>query len=360
MTAMKIQDISDRVYQGQVYALLDGAQSSIVLSMYLIRPGEDPKHPVNRLLEDLLEARKRGVEVTIYLNTKFKNRNPLKVVEDPWFDRLRKAGVAIHLISPVRRLHDKLVIVDRRSVVEGSTNWSVSAIAENLESATIIESSELAEAKLRRMSFFPILGQEQAKTPPPKRPREAPPPLFPVGAPSSIEVPAALLEEKKYFPEMISDRSERALKLFLLLIYISEAKGLREFIFFPEAGAEFLGILPGEDRSAVRRQMVRVLRELEGFEGLVKPEFRYGKETRITLHLPSGTTFTVGSEDLEAGELAELNASEIFLRLVRARLRSEGIRLEDLTQKELARRFFVNEDLYPTGRRGRKPRPASV
>ena len=71
--------------------------------MYLIRPGENPKHPVNRLLEDLIEARQRGVSVTIYLNTKFKNQqNPARVVEGPWFDRPRKAGVQIKLVSPMR------------------------------------------------------------------------------------------------------------------------------------------------------------------------------------------------------------------------------------------------------------------
>jgi len=32
--------------------------------MYVLRPGEHPSHPVNRLLEDLLEARGRGAAVT--------------------------------------------------------------------------------------------------------------------------------------------------------------------------------------------------------------------------------------------------------------------------------------------------------
>src|SRR3989338_9815109 len=117
---MYFQDASDRVYQGKVYKLIDQASSSVVISMYLMRPGTDENHPVNRLLQDLIEARKRGVAVMIYLNTKFKGQDPGKLAEGPWFDQLRKAGVQIKLTSPVRRLHDKLVIVDRRFVVEGS------------------------------------------------------------------------------------------------------------------------------------------------------------------------------------------------------------------------------------------------
>lgn len=368
MSTVKIQDISDRVYQGQVYALLDRAKSSIVLSMYLIRPGEDPKHPVNRLLQDLIEARRRGVEVAIYLNTKFKNHDPAKVVQDAWFDRLREAGVVIHLISPVRRLHDKLVIVDRRFVVEGSMNWSVSAIAENLESATIIESPELAEAKLHRFQFFPLWGKEAPKAPRQKKARPAPPPLFPDGPPPAIEIPKAFLEEKKYIPAMISRQSERALRLLLLLLYLSQAKGARKFHFFPEAGAEFLGILSGEDRTTVRRQMVRLLREFEAFGGIVKSEFHHGKDTLVGLELPPGPAFTVGTEDLSAGELAVLEDNEIFLRLIRARLREEGKHLEDLPQSEIEERFHLDDRTLRRTlqgpergpRQGRKPAKAQV
>lgn len=117
---MNFKDISDRVYEGQVYKLFDEVQSSIVISVYLIRPGEDPKHHVNRLLQDLLEARARGVEVTIYINTKFKNSTPETILKTPWFDKLGKAGIVIRPVSPVRMLHDKLIVIDRRIVVEGN------------------------------------------------------------------------------------------------------------------------------------------------------------------------------------------------------------------------------------------------
>lgn len=353
---VKIQDISDRVYQGRVWRLLDEARSSIVISMYLLRPGEHPKHPVNRLLEDLLEARRRGVKVTVYLNTKFKSvKNPASVAEGPFFDKLRKAGVALRLVSPVRMLHDKLIVVDRRFVVEGSMNWSVSAIAENHESATIIESPELAEAKLRRIDFFPLWGEEVKKIPRPKA-KQAPEPLFPAGPPTSIEVPITLLEERKYFPNMIAYQRERAMKMFLLFLCLSQARGALRFGFAPETVGEYLGILPGEDRSAVRRQVIRVLRDLQNLDKLLRAQFRHGRDTFVELFIPKGETFTLSSEDLEAGELAVLSDNQIFLRLIRARLREEGRRFEDFTQAGIKKRFFIGEDtLGRTLRRSRKP-----
>ncbi len=355
---MRIEDASDRIYQGRVYTLLDQARSSIVISMYLMRPGDHEKHPVNRLLQDLLEARKRGVEVTIYLNTKFKSvKNPDVVAQGPLFDRLRKAGAAIHLISPIRMLHDKLLVVDRRLVVEGSMNWSVSAIAENLESATIIESPELAEAKLKRINFFPLWGEEVKKIPRPKRPKPVPvpEPLFPAGPPASIEVPAALLEERRYFPDMIAYQRERAMKIFLLFLYLSQARGAEKFLFTPESVGGYLGILPGEDRAAVRRQVIRVLKDLQTVDKLLRVEFRHGRDARVEILTPSGPLFTLGSEDLSAGELAVLSDNEIFFRLLKARLRAEGKRLEDFTQKQIAKRFFVNPTTYRRTVRGGKP-----
>lgn len=355
---MKIRDISDRVYQGQVYALLERARSSIVISMFLIRPGDHPKHPINRLLQRLVDARRRGVEVTIYLNTKLKSSTPQKIVEGPWFDILREEGIQIRLVSPVRMLHDKLVVVDRRFVVEGSMNWSVAAVASNLESATIIDSPELAESKLRRFGFFPLWGEEVKKV------KAKPAPLFPAGPPTSIEIPVALIEERKYFPNMITYQRERAMKTFLLLLYLAQAKGATKFGFPPETAGEFLGILPGQAHSAVRRQMIRVLRDLQKIDKLLRPEFRHGKEVWVELLIPAGRTFPLSSESLEAGELAEMTDNQVFLRLVRSRLRDEGKRLEDLTLDQIRKRFFIDQKtvartLGPR-ERGRKPSTASL
>lgn len=352
----EVFDISDRVYQGRLYALLDQARFSIVISMYLLLPGKDERHPVNRLLEDLLEARRRGVEVTVYLNTKFKNYNPAKLEEDPWLIRLKKAGVKLRLVSPVRRMHDKLVIIDRRYVVEGSMNWSVSAIADNLESATLIDSPELAEAKLKRFSFFPIWGEE-AKKIPAKRRRAAPQrqELFPAGPPTFIEVPTVFIEQPQYFPRMLTNNRERSMKLFLLLIYLGKARGVNRFILAPEAAGEFLEILPGQDRIAVRRQVIRVLKSLEKEEGLIQVRFRHGNETRVELLLPQGPTFLVSSEDLTPGQLADLTDNQILVRLIEAKLREENLRLEDLTAPEIQRRFHLQDGPLKRGTTKRRP-----
>ena len=55
----------------------------------------------------------------------------------------------VRYIVPSQRLHAKLIVVDERTVVDGSANWSYSALAENAESSTMIISQQYAVLKLQ-------------------------------------------------------------------------------------------------------------------------------------------------------------------------------------------------------------------
>jgi len=149
----KITDISDRKYEQALIDLLDNAKESIVVSMYGITPGAGEKNPVMLLLNDLLEARKRGVGVTMYLNTRFRDTDKSEgsFIMSPVFKELKGSGCDIYLIPSSRKLHDKLIIVDSRYVIIGSTNWSNSALRRNFESNTLIDSPRHAGEKLKRL-----------------------------------------------------------------------------------------------------------------------------------------------------------------------------------------------------------------
>jgi phosphatidylserine/phosphatidylglycerophosphate/cardiolipin synthase-like enzyme len=69
----QVKDISDRNYETSVTELLDSAKKSITISMYTINVTEHKKNPINKLLDSLLQARKRGVLVELYLNTNFRD-----------------------------------------------------------------------------------------------------------------------------------------------------------------------------------------------------------------------------------------------------------------------------------------------
>ena len=110
----QVADISDRSYEPTVIELLDNAKESIIISMYVIKP---TTAPVALLLNDLKEALERGVTVEIYLNTRFKSDDPLKLTKH--FKDLERSGAKIYLASSHHMLHDKLIIIDQRYVIEG-------------------------------------------------------------------------------------------------------------------------------------------------------------------------------------------------------------------------------------------------
>jgi len=147
----QVRDISDREYEQAVIELIDNAKESVVLGMYYISTQLETNNPVKLLLNDLVEAKKRGVQVKIYLNTKFPDVSYEEIVGDEEFKRLEDAGCEVYFIPQGRRLHDKVVIVDRRYVIDGSMNWSIIALRNNFESATLIDSPGLAEEKIARL-----------------------------------------------------------------------------------------------------------------------------------------------------------------------------------------------------------------
>jgi len=199
----KIKDISDRNYEPAVIELLDSATESIVISMYIIKPSK--KGPVSLLVNDLAEALDRGVTVDIYLNTKFSSKNNGSSDREILINDLEKKGANIYEVDSNRRMHDKLIIVDSRYIVEGSTNWSVSALKSNFESSSLIDSPPLAKIKLDRIKNFP---QEQEKY----HKLDIERTLVEI---SIVPVKTALIEDKQYFQPLVTNHNNRAMTLWI-------------------------------------------------------------------------------------------------------------------------------------------------
>ena len=151
----RVKDISDREYEEAVIELIDNAKESVVIGMYHISTRLKANNPVKLLLNDLVEAEERGVEVRIYLNTKFPDMSYEELVGEDEFKMLKEAGCEVYFIPPGRKLHDKVVIVDRRYVVVGSMNWSIIALRNNFESVVLIDSPRLAKEKIARLEDLP-------------------------------------------------------------------------------------------------------------------------------------------------------------------------------------------------------------
>ncbi|MBI4972122.1 MAG: hypothetical protein HZC17_09905 [Candidatus Omnitrophica bacterium] len=205
-----VEDISDRNYLEKVCTLLQGAKESIYVSMYVSNPKVSETHPVGKLFQALADAASRGVKVSVWLNSSFNEETVLdrKKYDDFWAD-LQKKGIKIQWVSSGARLHDKLVVVDREYVVEGSTNWTFAALQKNFESDTLIRSKPLAGKKIERLEGFPL---------------EKPESLNPLQT-TFVEIPAEFFTNGALLPKIVAANDREAWDLFFNLMTIRKVQG---------------------------------------------------------------------------------------------------------------------------------------
>lgn len=329
----RVKDISDRNYEEAVIELLDNAKDSIVISMYSISLGSDTNNPVKLLLNDLLEARDRGVSVTLYINTRFRRNAKKPFIQSPIFKKLEEVGSIIHLLPSKRKLHDKLVIVDNRYVVEGSTNWSIVALRGNFESSTLIDSPALARVKLARLENILIISAPRDEKPPT--------PAYLKNLPQSLTIPKDLLLSKKYFSRMLTKQDSRAMDLYLLLLAHSQATNKQEFFVSLENIALSLGMPGSWTDTALRRQVIKSLKKLQNRYHLINVKFFYGRDAAVRFTGIPGGSFTISSDSIISQD-AKLTMRLKFLLLLEAVLKGEGKDLYSVSQSTLAKRFNVH------------------
>lgn len=335
----KVADISDRGYEPAVIELLDSAKQSIVISMYILSPSTAP---VALLVKDLTEALERGVKVEIYLNTRFQSGNDFEL--GVHLKALQKSGAMLYLVSSHRRLHDKLIIVDEKFVVDGSTNWSVSALKNNYESAVIIDSPEIARVKLTRMRNFLLAGEEGKDDD--KRPDR--PVVKPV-LPDIIRIPSAFVEKKEYLSRMLTSQDERAITAYLLLIAESARQNKDEFFLNLEDFARELRLPAAWTDTAGRRQVIKTLKKLRSRYRLIKADFTHGKDAWIKLEKLPGGDFIAGSGIFAPDYLAGISSSGKAVLLINALLEDQGTRMENFSQIDLCRRFYIQPRQFHKG-----------
>ena len=340
----RVADISDRSYEKEVINLIDNSKGSIVISMYIIKPGDNKKHTVNRLLKDLEEALDRGVKVTLYLNTKVDGRDykPEDVGKGACFEALRNKGAEILLVNPRNRLHDKLLIVDKRFVVVGSTNWSISALEDNYEASVLIDSPDLAKDELNRLKDMHLVG-EDLKGPPQVSIKEE------VKVANVVNMPCVLLENKDYLPQMITTHDARAMDLYFLLLGESLRWDKSEFYISMEKVAVDLGMPSEWTDTALRRQVIKSLSKLKNEYGLIDFQFKKARAAYVEIISLKGKTFQVESSFFKSDNLRTQTQSRELVYLIKDYLKSTDRDVNKLSNEELADMFSVSRQTIKEG-----------
>jgi phosphatidylserine/phosphatidylglycerophosphate/cardiolipin synthase-like enzyme len=146
LPAENVEVITNRDYFPAVIQLFEHAEKSIYVFMFSARIYIEYPDDVNwELMHGLIAAKKRGVDVKVILDASSWNTdNTLK--NKHMADSLKAGGVEVYYDPLDVTSHPKLLIIDHRYTVIGSTNWSYYAIELNNEASVVIDSEPVAAA----------------------------------------------------------------------------------------------------------------------------------------------------------------------------------------------------------------------
>ena len=128
----EIQVLPQREYFATVHELIANAESSIDVEMFLVYSNN---LQVKKLLDEIVEAKGRGVKVSILLEDK-QEENKISL------EYLKSKGVMAKFDEPEIKLHAKMILIDDKKLVIGSSNWTKAAYERNNESNVIVDIEE--------------------------------------------------------------------------------------------------------------------------------------------------------------------------------------------------------------------------
>lgn len=130
--------VVDRDYFPAAKKLIQEAEKSICISMFVMKRGKKVNSFVNLLIEELKNANKRGIKIKLLLEN--------KKVNQPTVDFLRGIrNIEIKFDSLQKTTHNKIIIIDQNTILIGSTNWTEKSIGHANEANVVIKDKEVTE-----------------------------------------------------------------------------------------------------------------------------------------------------------------------------------------------------------------------
>jgi hypothetical protein len=259
----EVEYIPPRSYFATVQREIERAKTSISVCLYLFsfQPNES-RSEVFRLAESLKKAYDAGIKVDVVLdqNIDFVGEEGASVAAKNLaaYVFLRKSGVPVYFDNATTYTHAKALVIDEKTVIVGSSNWSRAAFDVNEETNVLIRSTSVAQDMLKELRAIP---------------REEPAPSGP-----SVSVPAGFLLDNGMFGQMLTRSDERAFDVYFFLLRENAGKIVLDY----EKLAAHLGI-DAMGREAYRRQINKALGKLENRYQLISVSKKFGQDADITL-----------------------------------------------------------------------------
>ena len=135
----KVVPLPKGAYFPEVHQILQNSKKSIHMSMFELKYYKNfPASKSNVIVQDLIAAHQRGVDIQIIVDDFSTENNALEL--------LKAEGIDIKLDPENVTTHTKLIIVDGEIIILGSTNLSFYGLEQNNEVDVVIVSPESAES----------------------------------------------------------------------------------------------------------------------------------------------------------------------------------------------------------------------
>lgn len=135
--------LPDALYYDALVDYIREADRSIDMAMFIFKTTKSNQNRPRKLVDELINARKRGVSITIILE-KSGYEDSINEENEKVAGKLRKNGVTVIFDSIKTTTHTKLVVIDQRFSFVGSHNLTHSALAYNHELSLLIDNRKLA------------------------------------------------------------------------------------------------------------------------------------------------------------------------------------------------------------------------
>ena len=142
-TTARVTLLRNQEYPSALLESIRKAHSSILFSFYLFKVTDTDGNVPRRVVDELVAARRRGVDVTVYLEKK-RGKDPLMTENRRTAEALHHGGVKVFFDTPRVTTHTKVAVIDGRFVFLGSHNLTQGALRHNNELSVMIDSPELA------------------------------------------------------------------------------------------------------------------------------------------------------------------------------------------------------------------------
>ena len=140
----KAELLRNREYAEAILQGIRNARKSIILSFYLFKVTDSRGNLPQKIADELINARGRGVDTTVILERGGDSKDPLNAENRQTAALLHRGRVKVFFDSPTVTTHNKVAVIDGRYVYLGSHNLTQSALRHNNELSVVIDSPEMA------------------------------------------------------------------------------------------------------------------------------------------------------------------------------------------------------------------------